>query len=167
MDFTREDHDRIANIEGDVKSLAIGLQALDRLFVEARTADRHALEIAGAAQQEALGLARREMTGEFAKVNEFRGALSDAQANMMPRAEVTLLIGNLASSLDEVKTAQTALLGQVIEMRSSGVGRVSGSESSALTQERAELARARNWALVFGVLGLVVGIGGIVAYAVR
>lgn len=159
MEFTREDHDRIAGIESDVKSLAVGLQALDRLFVEARTADRHALEIAGAAQQEALGLARREMAGEFAKVNEFRGALSDAQANMMPRAEVTLLIGNLSASLDEVKTAQTALLGQVIEMRSSGVGRDSGEADSSLAQYRFR-------AVILSTVAAFIALAGVVVAAV-
>lgn len=153
MEFTREDHDRISDISSTVQSLAVSVEALDRLVVETRNSDRRALEIADGAQKEALQIARSEMDARMEKVNEFRGALSDAQQNMMPRAEVALLIGNLTLRLDEIGTAQTALLGQVIEMRSSGIGRATGTEQSQVDRER-------NRVLVFGLIASVLAVAG-------
>ncbi len=149
MEFTREDHDRIGRIEASLEGLTTSMHALDRLVVESRASDRRALEIADAANKDARVLAAREMDSRLEKVNEFRGALSDAQATMMPRAEVALLIGNLTVRLEEVATAQTALLGQVIEMRSAGVGRDVGEE--------------RTRYVVFAVAGIIFGLVGLAA----
>ncbi len=151
VEFTREDHDRISTIAATVQALTVSVEALDRLVTETRNSDRRALEIADGAQEAALELARREMDSRLEKVNEFRGALSDAQATMMPRAEVTLLISSITAGLDEVKTAQTALLGQVIEMRSAGIGRDTSAE------------RSRN--LAFGIIGVLVGVAGVIVTA--
>jgi hypothetical protein len=51
--------------------------------------------------QTALGKVADEMHSKFANVNEFRGAMEDAQRLFMPRAEAEALINGLESKLNQ------------------------------------------------------------------
>lgn len=132
----------------DLGRLAEKLAGLDRVVSEWRRSD-----------EQARILFAEDLRGKLEKVNEFRGALADAQQNMIPRAEVKLLmdavelrIDNLTETMSarlETVATTVAQLGQtLIALRSQLTGQTEGADDQI-----ADVVRSRN--LVFAVLGAV------------
>lgn len=131
----------------------------DRRYSEVNIEREKALKIKEEADKVALDLARQIQTYKDEQANELREQINgerglyaskeDLVSSVREvRAEISPLISGLTNALEEVKTNQTALLGQVIEMRSAGVGRAYGSEQTQVTQAR--------------VIGTLVGLAGLV-----
>ncbi len=149
------DHDLLRQLEER-------LAALDRLIASQRVDDQRALEIAQTAVREALVLAAQQMDGRLEKLNEFRGALADAQATMMPRLEANLLIDGVNNRVEALTNGLTARLegvvknisdlGQVIvALRSSLQGQDQGQTDQLKTVER-------NRNLIFALIGVAIAI---------
>lgn len=135
------DHDQVIR-------LAVSLEALDRIIRTFRASD-----------EAARILAAESLYQKLEKLNEFRGALSDAQATMVPRAEVRLLVDALdlritnlaetsAARLETLATSVSTLGQTLVALRSTLAGEQDGAQDQI-----AALGRSRN--LMFAVIGVI------------
>jgi hypothetical protein len=127
------------------------ITALDRLLTAQRTDDARALELVAVANQRALDLATQQMDSRLEKLNEFRGALADAQNTMMPRAEVKLLIDAMDGRIDRLQEGLNGLNQSVIALASTLKGESSGSSAN-------RRATDRNRNMVLGVIAAAVAV---------
>ena len=94
------------------------------------------------ANEQALSKVASEMLAKFAAVNEFRGAMGDAQRLFIPRAEVDVIV--------------------------SGLGKEIGTLSMGLDRMLTERAGIKGgWGYAMGLLGAVALVGSIIAAFAR
>ena len=121
----------------------------DRRYSERFTAIQHTIEVGLSSQKAEIGLAltssdravlKAETAAEkrFESVNEFRNTLADQQRNLMPRAEVNVMMGALESKVD-------ALVKQIEHLQAERMGIKGG------------------WGYAAGVIGLVIALFAIAA----
>lgn len=109
-------------LRGQERAVEVALSASNKEFhehlsqarIEAQTAlaaVERTREIQMRGSERALDIASKELDERMAKLNEFRGALADAQATMIPRAEAKLLVDAIGERLE----AETRQLNQRVE----------------------------------------------------
>ncbi len=128
--------------------LDLEIHDLARLIDSQRIDDQRALTLVQTSSERALDLATQQMDARMEKLNEFRGALSDAQLHMMPRAEAKLLIDTLAVRIDGVTNTVTNLGSLLTALRAGLQGQDQGS-----TDEIRAAERSRN--LAFAAVGIL------------
>jgi len=97
-----------------------------------------------AASEKAIDKAEKAATDRFSSVNEFRSTLSDQATKFVARTEVDTRINGMSEKVNDVST-------RVGRIESMGMGR----------QEKGGETRA-NWTLLFGAIGMLGIILGIV-----
>lgn len=145
----------LAGVNHAVEAAVVGVREES---ARALAAVERAREIQHAGSERALDLASKQMDDKLEKVNEFREALSDAQSNMMPRAEVKLLVDGISGRVEAAQKS-VADLGQVIVgLRSQLAGQNSGvTETQRAADRQAEAAtRSRNFIIGAGTVFVAV-----------
>lgn len=126
---------------------AVKTAALDRLVQDQRDTDAEALRTASA-----------QMDSRLDKLNDFRGALADAQATMMPRAEARLLIDSLTARLEGMQRSISALNELLVGLRASLEGQDTGADSQLHLADRNRTLFFASIAAILGVVSLYLGI---------
>lgn len=144
-----DDVERVA--DHDNTALRAELAALDRLMQDQRAGDLRALAVLTNANERALDLATNQMDKRLEKLNEFRGALSDAQATMMPRLETKLLIDSLVARIEGMQRTISSLNEVLVGLRSSLEGQDTGADAQ-------QHATDRNRTFVFALLAAFLGL---------
>lgn len=108
--------------------------AVDAALIAADKAVAAAL----AGQKEAVTKAEVAAEKRFESVNEFRNTLSDQQRNLMPRAEVDILVKSITDRLNKVENS---------DLFSDGKGK----------------GMSASWAILVGVVGFIAVLIGIAA----
>ena len=113
------------------------INANDKRYSERFDSSEKAVSAALAAAKEAVTKAEVAAEKRFESVNEFRNTLSDQQRNLMPRAEIDILVKALNDRADSNEN-------RIIRMESKGVG------------------TAQGWGYAVGVIGLVAAVIAII-----
>jgi hypothetical protein len=138
-----------AQIEALDKRYTQRFEAVDQMFhsgekrfEERFQAQKEAVSNALIAADRAVGKAEVASEKRFDSVNEFRAALADQTARLMPRTESEARLASISEKLDSL------------------VDRVNRSEGK-------NTGIATSWAIAVAVIGMALGIGGIILAITR
>jgi len=85
--------------------------SIEREMRDGRAQDRREIDAALAASEKAIDKAERAAEKRFESVNEFRAALSDQTATLMPRAEAEARMAALTEKVDDLRTSRAEQTG--------------------------------------------------------
>jgi hypothetical protein len=145
--------DRFKAQEHAVEITAEAVRSETRL---ALAAVERARDIQDRAAERALAIASTELDKQLAKLNEYRGALSDLGLTMMPRAEAKLLSDSLAARIDVNSSALADINQTLIAMRSGMQGQDTGEHDARRSNDRSRQQMATLITIVLATLTIIV-----------
>lgn len=144
-----------------VATLKVFVMALmteaDRRYMERFRAHEDAVNAALAAHQRAVEKAEAATEKRFDTINEFKQALSDAYAAMMPRTESLQGFASVNEKMDIMgqRVASNMLKTEVEARMGSLVQKIDDLQQRMERNEGRAQGMSRGWALLLGTIGLI------------
>jgi hypothetical protein len=141
-------------VETVLTHLTALIEANDRRYEQRFIAQALATDAALAAAERAVLKAEASAERRFEGVNEFRSTLADQQRNLIPRAEVDVLIRGVVQQI----TALEKTLDASVAERQAQIAALQKTQDSWTAEKRGVVG---GWGYAAGVVGLVLAILGL------